>query len=676
MNRASQGLGVITALFLACLNGCGSLDDAGLTGSATGINLVLQNPDETASGTAKAVEGTAADYAVAKAAATLDVTTCNVSCTDGTTTASKTVSFASSASQVEVALDCPAGANVTITADCADSSKTSNSVQYGFTCSTTTSVAGGDSITCDGLFLNQATRSTGDCRYVKIAQNSTQLTVGCGFASSLTDAQKTTAQCNVEYSAASSGSSPATVDTSSDGFQASKVNPYVRIVGGLLAPSCFQYTTGDAKELRGTGSWTTDSDGNTSADCAFGVRQWRQFDDDRKFRYAASCTRDGGTWVAIPSSGVAQGKTSSASDSDVASLVAAGTSCSSANACSSGWCVGSSFCASLSASPSAAVTNQAGDGAVGSDNGNATTASFDTPIGCCLSPDGNSLYCTDAGNHTVRKIDFSLASTNANFVTTFAGQAGSTGDTNDTCTASLFNGPRYCAVNADHTAIFVTELFNDTIRKITLSGGTCSTVSLFAGTSGSAGFTNATGSGASFNNPLGIAIDSDGTLYAADRANNAIRKITSGAVVTTLAGGCSGATDGTGTAACFDGPNDVTLDSTGTFLYVADNNNKTIRKINVATQAVTTLATMSAPTNVTIDPTDTKIYVSDGNAIRTVTIASGTISLVAGNITTAGSDNGSGGDARFSSPNKVVITPVGTACYVADGGNNLIRLVQ
>ena len=75
-----------------------------------------------------------------------------------------------------------------------------------------------------------------------------------------------------------------------------------------------------------------------------------------------------------------------------------------------------------------------------------------------------------------------------------------------------------------------------------------------------------TGSAAQFNAPRGVAVDSAGTVYVADSSNHTIRKITPTGVVTTLAGsaGTMGLTDGSGTAARFSVPFDLAVDSAGT----------------------------------------------------------------------------------------------------------------
>src|SRR4051812_29183244 len=56
-----------------------------------------------------------------------------------------------------------------------------------------------------------------------------------------------------------------------------------------------------------------------------------------------------------------------------------------------------------------------------------------------------------------------------------------------------------------------------------------------------------TGSAAQFNLPRGVAVDTSGNVYVADSLNNTVRKVTAAGVTTTLAGtpGIQGRTDGT-----------------------------------------------------------------------------------------------------------------------------------
>src|SRR5262249_31713019 len=111
------------------------------------------------------------------------------------------------------------------------------------------------------------------------------------------------------------------------------------------------------------------------------------------------------------------------------------------------------------------------------------------------------------------------------------------------------------------------------------------------GLAGPPGSTDGTGSDARFADPNGLAIDTADYIYVADRQNSTIRKISPAAVVTTLAGlaGCpSGSVDGVCSGGRFNNPYGIAVDASG-YVYVADTSNSTIRKISSAGE-VTTLA--------------------------------------------------------------------------------------
>jgi DNA-binding beta-propeller fold protein YncE len=303
------------------------------------------------------------------------------------------------------------------------------------------------------------------------------------------------------------------------------------------------------------------------------------------------------------------------------------------------------------------------------------------PQGIAVSSDGETIYVADTYNQIIRKIVF--ASDGTATMSTLAGTAGTSGSTDGTGTAASFNEPIGIAVDAGGN-LYVADSDNYTIRKITAEG----VVSTIAGKAGTQGSVDGTGTAATFSEPFGITVDSSGNLYVADSYNSIIRKITPVGVVTTLAGGTLGSSDGTGTAVGFDGPSGIAVDASGN-LYVADSDNDTIRKITAA-GVVTTLAgkandygyadgTGSAarffwPMGIAVDASG-NLYVADSHygTIRKIT-SEGVVSTLAGIATTAGSADGAGTNAYFYGPEKIAVDADGNL-YVADTGNCAIRKV-
>jgi hypothetical protein len=122
---------------------------------------------------------------------------------------------------------------------------------------------------------------------------------------------------------------------------------------------------------------------------------------------------------------------------------------------------------------------------------------------------------------------------------------------------------------------------NQLIRKITTGG----VVTTLAGSRGSTGFSDGTGANATFNYPYGVAVDVSGNVYVADTLNSRIRKISSSGVVTTLAGNnYSGLVNGIGTNSEFFAPTGVAVDQFSN-VYVADNFNNAVRKLTPTTQS-------------------------------------------------------------------------------------------
>jgi hypothetical protein len=270
---------------------------------------------------------------------------------------------------------------------------------------------------------------------------------------------------------------------------------------------------------------------------------------------------------------------------------------------------------------------------------------------------------------------------------TMAGLAGNSGTANGTGSAARLDSPADVALDSAGN-LYVADTGNDTIRMITPTGA----VTTLAGQAGVSGSNDGSGT-AKFNHPAGIAVDGAGNAYVADTNNNTIRKlvIASGAV-TTLAGqaGSTGSVDGTGTAARFNGPSGIAVDTTGN-LYVSDTLNHTIRKVTQAGVVLTIAGTTGTsgfadssdisalfhgPQGIVLDGSG-GLFIADtnNNAIRKLVLGSGAVTTVAGQSGVAGSADGPVSQAQFHFPSGIGIDAAGNL-YVADTDNDTLRMIS
>ena len=157
------------------------------------------------------------------------------------------------------------------------------------------------------------------------------------------------------------------------------------------------------------------------------------------------------------------------------------------------------------------------------------------------------------------------------FATTLAGNE--TGGYQDgTGTVALFSYPVGLVEDPLTYDIYVADMDNHKIRKITQK----TVVTTVAG--GASGFSNGIGNAAKFTAPYFLKMDANRNIYVVEPANNAIRKVTPEGVVSTYAGGVAGNATGNLSTAQFNSPTSLVFDSQEN-LYVADNGNKCIRKI-------------------------------------------------------------------------------------------------
>lgn len=351
------------------------------------------------------------------------------------------------------------------------------------------------------------------------------------------------------------------------------------------------------------------------------------------------------------------------------------------------------------------ITTVAGDGfkdrdGVGrfrGDNGPATQASLNFPVGLALDSAGN-LYIGEFGNNRVRKVDVATG-----VITTFAGNGdrGSKGDGGPATQASL--NPTGLAFDADGN-LYVADRNNHLIRKIERSTGTISTVAgdgwaapldlrdprtFCSSGPGRGRFNVETGPArrVSLNFPQDVVVDAQGNVYIADTENQRIRRLSPDGQLTTVAGsgewtwetGVIGGFEGDGgpaTMAKLRSPTAVALDPMGNLL-VADNSNDALRMIDAAGMITTaagslvsfgdggpaTLAGLYVPEAVAADA-EGNLFIGQlaVSRVRRVDGRTGIITTVAGNGTIGFS--GDGGPATEASLGGVAGLAVDSSGYL------------
>jgi len=192
-------------------------------------------------------------------------------------------------------------------------------------------------------------------------------------------------------------------------------------------------------------------------------------------------------------------------------------------------------------------------------------------------------------------------------------------------------GPTGLVISSDGW-IFVSERSGHCISIVKPDGG----IVTLAGKPGQSGAADGSGDNARFNTPEGMLLDSDGSILVADASNHAIRRVTRGGDVTTVAGGLgvSGTVDGPADQARFYGPRSLARGRDGA-LYVADQGNYAIRRVG----------------------------------------EDGVVSTYAGALGLPGSDDGQRLSARFVAP--AVIAPAGEGGFwIAEPGTQWLRRIS
>jgi YD repeat-containing protein len=237
--------------------------------------------------------------------------------------------------------------------------------------------------------------------------------------------------------------------------------------------------------------------------------------------------------------------------------------------------------------------------------------------------------------------------------------------------------------------VYVADTGNHSIRKVDTGGN----VTTIAG-DGTAGFNDANGVSAHFNAPRGVAVDSSGRVYVADTGNHAVRRIEASGNVFTIAGnGTVGSSNGTGTAARFNGLAGITVDGQTVYVYIADTGNHQIRRLDTSA-AVILLAGLDRgfkdgtaaqsrfadPVGIAADGAGhiviaetTNSLVREVDPLLALNAQPNAVYTLAGT-GGRGTTNGAGDIAQFNKPGGVAILTSSTV-IVADTGNNALRKI-
>jgi trimeric autotransporter adhesin len=304
------------------------------------------------------------------------------------------------------------------------------------------------------------------------------------------------------------------------------------------------------------------------------------------------------------------------------------------------------------------------------------------------------IYIADTNNYRIRKVTKSTG-----VITTVAGTGypylSYLGDDGGQATSSDINPPLDVAVDKSGNLYFTSDE-SFCIRLVTVSTGTITTVAGECDTPAAYKGDGGPATSARLSYPQGVAVDSFGNIYIADKNNNCIRMVTkSTGVINTVAGGGDFYRIGDGgqaTSAYIEFPYGVAVDASGN-IYISQPYNNRIRMVTKSTGVITTVAgtgktgysgdgglatsaTFNRPHGVAVDASG-NIYIADefGNYIRMVTQSTGVIMTLAGDGNS--SYSGDGGLSISASLNR----PVGVALdasgniFIADSSNNRVRML-
>ena len=336
----------------------------------------------------------------------------------------------------------------------------------------------------------------------------------------------------------------------------------------------------------------------------------------------------------------------------------------------------------ISTTAGTGVHGYSGDGAA------ANAAKLDGATAIAIDS-AQSVYIADTGNSVIRKID-GITGT----ISTVAGTgvAGYSGD-NHSGSAAQLSLPGGVALDPVGDRVLIADTNNHAVRALNGQG----IITTLAG-NGTAGYTGdgLAATSSQLSSPSGVAADTFGNIYIADKGNNVVRRISVTGVITTFAGNGTAGYTGDGQAATsaeLNAPSAVAVDLNGN-VFIADGGNSVVREVTASTGVIATVAgtgstgysgdgqlatqaLLGGPVSIALDPGG-DLYIADTNnhALRFVAAQTHNITtLVGGNLSGYTGDGGSAAASRLSYPAGVALTGNGNL-VIADTGNNVVRTVS
>jgi len=357
-------------------------------------------------------------------------------------------------------------------------------------------------------------------------------------------------------------------------------------------------------------------------------------------------------------------------------------------------------------------TRYAGTGVGGysGDGGLAYEAQVDTPTALVASGTSKAhnrhVYIADTGNHCIR-VTFPDSDHYLNpgpvtdHIFTYAGVCGQAGYSGDGASAAgaMLRNPTGIAVDGSGN-LYVADSGNGVIRMISsglpqniatlgkssvplsppvTAGGPASHASPFSGVA----------------KPMGVAVDTDGTVYYTDVNHSAVLKISTAGVVSAVAGTGTpgfGGDGGPASAAKLNQPMGISVDANHN-LWIADTGNYRVRMIAASTGIITTVLGNGAPPwsgdgkaalsaqlyqpGGSVTDAAGNLYIADnGNYVVRKVDTKGVITTVAGTGKQgSGGDGGPATSASLSGPLCLAVAPDGSL-LIGDAGNFTVRKVS